>query len=326
MSTLLKNLKITRVDLVDIGANLDPVTGDGAHVVLWKRAEGAPLMPDQPTTDPTATLSDDELLDAALDDVNLLVTDLAADAEAVEKRGAKISADRMSKLKGIHKTLGSILKEAAPAPAPAPAGDVSKAADPAPTPDPTPEPQGQPSIEDVDQVVEKFVSTGDEALIAKFADQPVVVSLAKRLRDERVAKDAALAQAANERDARELRDIAETLGKYDRIAVNLDKDTAVFKRAKASLSAEDYARLHELLAGANAVAKGAAPTTAVGSSQADGVDLGTDAFAEIQRLAGEMVSKGATKTHAEAIAKVCADHPDLYARHVAEQRARSNKD
>ena len=38
MAKKLKNLKITRVDLVDKGANYDPATGEGAHVLLYKRA------------------------------------------------------------------------------------------------------------------------------------------------------------------------------------------------------------------------------------------------------------------------------------------------
>lgn len=35
----LRNLKIARVALVDMGANFDKRTGDGAHIVLWKRHE-----------------------------------------------------------------------------------------------------------------------------------------------------------------------------------------------------------------------------------------------------------------------------------------------
>lgn len=35
----LTNLRINRVDLVDRGANLDPDSGDGAHILLAKRAE-----------------------------------------------------------------------------------------------------------------------------------------------------------------------------------------------------------------------------------------------------------------------------------------------
>ena len=38
MPTYLKNVRLTRVDLVDAGANYDPETEDGAHVMLAKRA------------------------------------------------------------------------------------------------------------------------------------------------------------------------------------------------------------------------------------------------------------------------------------------------
>jgi hypothetical protein len=38
MPSRLKGLKVVRVDLVDRGASYDPLTGEGAHVVLYKRA------------------------------------------------------------------------------------------------------------------------------------------------------------------------------------------------------------------------------------------------------------------------------------------------
>ena len=43
MATKLKGLVVDRVDLVDIGANLDKRTGDGAHIMLFKRATDAPV-------------------------------------------------------------------------------------------------------------------------------------------------------------------------------------------------------------------------------------------------------------------------------------------
>jgi hypothetical protein len=36
---VLRNLRIKRVAIVDLGANLDPKTGDGAHVMLWKSVQ-----------------------------------------------------------------------------------------------------------------------------------------------------------------------------------------------------------------------------------------------------------------------------------------------
>lgn len=35
---ILRRLRIKRVSLVDMGANTDPITGDGAHIMLYKRA------------------------------------------------------------------------------------------------------------------------------------------------------------------------------------------------------------------------------------------------------------------------------------------------
>lgn len=43
--TKLSNLRVTKVDLVDFGASYDAKTGDGAHVLLYKRAD---LAKDQP--------------------------------------------------------------------------------------------------------------------------------------------------------------------------------------------------------------------------------------------------------------------------------------
>ena len=42
MATRLRNLKITAVALVDRGANYDPDTGEGAHVLLYKRDKAEP--------------------------------------------------------------------------------------------------------------------------------------------------------------------------------------------------------------------------------------------------------------------------------------------
>lgn len=49
MPTKLKGLRITRVDLVDKGANFDPSTGEGSHVLLAKRAQpGRPALGEPP--------------------------------------------------------------------------------------------------------------------------------------------------------------------------------------------------------------------------------------------------------------------------------------
>ncbi len=45
---ILRRLKINRVDLVDMGANFDAKTGDGAHIMLHKRAD-QPVVKDSPS-------------------------------------------------------------------------------------------------------------------------------------------------------------------------------------------------------------------------------------------------------------------------------------
>jgi hypothetical protein len=50
----LHNLKVTRIDLVDRGANFDTRTGEGAHVMIFKRAagdDGIPLEPEMVAKD-----------------------------------------------------------------------------------------------------------------------------------------------------------------------------------------------------------------------------------------------------------------------------------
>lgn len=47
MATKLKELKVNRVDLVDVGANIDRESGEGAHIKLWKRDDGPPAADDQ---------------------------------------------------------------------------------------------------------------------------------------------------------------------------------------------------------------------------------------------------------------------------------------
>lgn len=81
----LTNLIVKRIDLVDLGANLDRETGDGAHVVLWKRAEGS--MAD----DNKEKMTDDELLNAALADAEALVSSSAASTARLRSAARKLA-------------------------------------------------------------------------------------------------------------------------------------------------------------------------------------------------------------------------------------------
>lgn len=287
MSTLLTQYTVKRVDLVDVGACLDAESGDGAHVVLWKRKEGKP-MAEEIITAAENENDEEQLVDEALDDVAALVDALSDESTEVAKSGRKISADRLSKLKSIHDTLTGII------------GETDVAPD-----DPT-------------GAVEKFMRTGDASAVAKAlgGDNPVLVEILKSLR-ERTTTAETVAKA--EKDQRVLREIADTLDTYGNLSLNREKDTAVFKRLRETVSADDYARVHEILKGANALTT--ASFRAVGSDDTAVVDA-DGAMAEIEKRASERVSKGVNKTHAEAIAAVAAEHPELYRRHRDELIAR----
>lgn len=82
MATRLKGLTVDRVDLVDIGANLDRRTGDGAHIMLYKRAHESAL----PPTPITQVIAKAKTLSAS--------ADLVAKAEACARSFDEVLAGR----------------------------------------------------------------------------------------------------------------------------------------------------------------------------------------------------------------------------------------
>jgi hypothetical protein len=50
MPNVITELEVTRVDLVDRGANFDKASGDGAHILLWKRDGGIATEPEETMT------------------------------------------------------------------------------------------------------------------------------------------------------------------------------------------------------------------------------------------------------------------------------------
>ena len=87
MAKELVNLRITRVDLVDMGANFDRDTGDGSHIMIYKRA-------------------DDDDLEAGDGE------DLTTAVNTITKAGRKISANRLGKLRELVTTLTEFITEA----------------------------------------------------------------------------------------------------------------------------------------------------------------------------------------------------------------------
>ena len=86
MAKELTNLRVTRVDLVDVGANLDRDTGDGSHVMIYKRAED--------------------------EDVESIENDNIEAVARLAKAGRKISASRIARLRELAVTLNDFISEA----------------------------------------------------------------------------------------------------------------------------------------------------------------------------------------------------------------------
>jgi hypothetical protein len=111
----LKRLRITRADLVDRGANYDPTSGEGAHVVLFKRDPGLqdhppeapePETPDEPPAEPSP---DDE--DEA-DESDQEHQDAAALAKRIARRGKKyVVLSESGRVLGTHDTRAEAVQQ-----------------------------------------------------------------------------------------------------------------------------------------------------------------------------------------------------------------------
>ena len=286
----LTNLVVKRIDLVDLGANLDRATGDGAHVVLWKRAEGS--MADE------KTMTDDELLNAALADAEALVSELRGVDGKIEKRGSKISAERLARLKSIRETVDAIVAEVEP-----PTDVVEKSAE---------------------ALVDGYLS-GDATIMKSVDADPMLALVMKRLAGEAGENKLNREKIAAELDKADTLAMAEVLKSYDGLSIKPETDAPILKRIKAVTTPEDYARVEEILKAANAAAKGVVLAESK-DSEAERETLGAagSALAEIEKRASIRVAKSDKKeTLSQAWVKVCEEDIDLYGRYVTEQRART---
>lgn len=395
----LKNVVVDRVDLVDVGANLDKRTADGAHIMLYKRAadQAAPIIKsdakavvdrlvkaikaapgvsaaliakadqmaltfDQVLAAQEAREALDELWDlyyafmqaaqsifqsdeadkmgllrgAAADFIGAFLTSMPdaiagideGDAEKVAKAGRKISAARMKQLKSMHESLGKILAECE--------GDATmKIADYAKSlgltvADTATDGDIQKAISDHFAKAAKPAGLADDVQKALDTQKAEFdAELAKR--DTEIVK--ANAAAASERDQRITKEfdaicksdfsgLGLTLVLAKGAAADAKTDAQIFK-ALAEKAPEEWKRVAEILKSA-AAAISESDLFKEAGRDGEGAATGS-ALEQIEALAQELVTKGAVKSLAEAVAKVAQDpkHAELYARHVEEQRAAS---
>lgn len=294
MPTKLTEIQFDRVDLVDVGANLDRATGDGAHVMLWKRGENDD-MSDPKKTDDTKT--DAQLFDEALDDMAAVLAD--APAEPVAKKGRKMSAERASKLKAIAEQAQALLAEVEPAP-------VEKR---------------DTKMPELDEIMKS-----NPALAQMFED------LKKRADENEAAATAAKAEAEKaqaiakaEQDKRIEAGFIEVAKGYKHLSMDPVAFGPVLKRACEALSADDYKALETVLKAADESAKPG--FSAIGQSgQVVKGDFArsTSSYEETNAFldyVGSLVQKSDGKlSETDALVKAATEKPDLYAAHVQRLR------
>lgn len=281
----LRNLKIDRVDLVDKGANLDRRSGDGSHVMLFKR-DGA-----EPTPE----------------DVDAEALTLIEMSAAIEKVGRKISAARMKELQAAHTALGKVITECV--------GDLE---------DSMPVEKSAEQIAKEQADIQKAVETAVAAEVAKVnkaADDRV--AKAEKDANDRIAKAEAAAALAGEvakgeKDLRIEKEFSTRIEKeFASLPLKTD-DGKLLKSMSEKLDKAEFDRVLEIFKSANEAVAKSAMFEEIGTKVSKGA--AGSAKAEIIGKAEEMVAKGVAKTTAEAIAKVAEQDGELYARYVDELR------
>lgn len=286
----LRGLVIDRVDLVDKGANHDRKTGDGSHVMLFKRAGDEPTQED-------------------FDADALTLIEMSA---SIEKVGKKISTARMKELQAAHAALGKVITECV--------GDLEDSM-------PVEKSAEQIAAEQKAQseAIQKAVETAVAAEVAKVqkaADDKVTAI--QKAADERVEKAEAAAKLAGEvakgeKDLRVEKEFAQRISSdFAKLAMK-PEDAKLLKSMSEKLTADEFKRVEEVLKSANeAIAKGAM-FEEIGTKVTKGA--AGSAKAEIIAKAEEMVTKGTVKTVADGITKIAMEDGELYNRYMVEQRA-----
>ena len=362
MPTKLKGLVVDRVDLVDVGANLDKRTGDGAHIMLYKRAGDQPrsimwrvvdlakakgASSDLIAKSECAARSFDEILagQQARQALDSLWNLYYAFMEAAQSIFQSDEADKIGLLKDsaidFMNAFLTALPEAVDEAGVEKVGRKISAA-------------RMKQLQDMHAKLGsllKEVSEGDQPM-AKTAEEIAADNAAanadvqKRI-DESIAK---ALEASNAAHAVELKKRDDEIAKANE-ATKIERDLRVLKqfedqaasefvglslqlekKADAKTDAEIFKALSEKAPEewprVEAILKAAATAIREGAlfvEQGTGAGAeGGDAQAQIMALADALVKSGSEKTREQAVAKIAAapEHRELYTRYVEETRNR----
>lgn len=233
--------------------------------------------------------------------------------QGVEKAGAKISAERMKKLRAMHEMLAQIISEQDN-------GGMQKAAG-GTMAEPTTQQQQSPEDilkslpENVRELVQKAVTTAVDAAIAPMKAENA--DLKKKAEDaETIAKQ--------ERDARELQTFtkkAETELPYLPGESADEKGRLLKALYSGTVTKEDADKIAKMMASASEMISKGNLFKELGRGGSETVG---SAFAKLEAIAVDLVAKGQAPTKEQGIAKAAELHPELYATYQEEQRTRSH--
>lgn len=273
MATLLRRLRVKRVDLVDKGANFDPATGEGAHVLLFKS---------QPTSSevnvPGIEPDKDEMVCKACG------AKVAKDAAKCQKCGAPMvsKADDRPKEDAVDEKIKAELADAT-AKLSAATSEIEK-------------------LKGANEALQKQLDTPEAIEKRKLEALPTSVR-------ERIEKqDAAIKKLEDEKSEREMIEVVKSA--MPQLPGKFEDSGKLLKRAKEALTAEDFEALTVVLKAASAQIEKGGLFREVGK-RGDGAPA-ADPMTQINALADAMVTKDAKLNRDAAIDLVLHQHPDLY--------------
>ncbi len=346
----LKNLKVSRVDLVDKGANLDLASGEGSHVVFFKREEPMPDVTKAATVDEVMAVRQFEqewfqLQDAFWSSVqSILMGDKEDQAKLLLRTAKEFSARAKAILPKVEKSdekikavedIDLLITHADATEDPAVlANDLPGLAGIFKQEETMPD-TGQK--EDLQVVVDGLKKANDElkaqneGLVAKVAelekeedpegdvkksreDLPEAVRKQLEDQDKRLANQSEVIQKMQ--DDKELEVFTKKAAGYTFVAKG-EKFAEILRLASKAMPTELFTELERIFASVDETMKQSLMLKSVGTSSKPG-DSGTAAN-EVLTKAQEIIAEGKVTRMDKAMDIVMQQHPELYARHQAEK-------
>lgn len=328
MARDLKNIRFTRVALVDKGANFHKQTKDGAHILLWKRQNEEKIMP---LTLPewvkkmfgVLAETDETLKAAGIEELSKAFPGAptpGAPPAAPVPGAPPAPADPLATLKAIYASIGTLISSMAP-----PAAGVA----------PHPAAVAMKSIHaDLakalgETIVDANKETQVDAQVIKTEIEKATIDLAKKNEDleKRLqASEEANTATANilkaERNQRLDAEMVSVLKSFKATSLNLDmskEDNDVKKFRKMQEADPDgFARVIEVMKATDAsIATGALFSKQIGSGRGGAAG---SAEAQLTAKAEELRKSDNTLTAAAAFEKASLDNPSLVVAYRKEQQ------